>query len=252
TLRMVTSVEVGPNTGVIVGSVLAAMGMSISAMVILIVVLRNIRKKHTNETNADNATTTATYANVIVSNPDAVCKITPCTIAKTDTTYSAIEKASLYIGMRSGVTNSRSVVIELDVPVQNVYEQLQDVTESNESAYCTIDHNRIHDHNMESMKTSSTYVETLQLLESSLKSVEVEISVLLDMKEQLISEELQTARANKLRDKWQQNDSEKDKDNTIVTLQSIEGELRILEDKRKCLLGRKYIILSQDLPNQRK
>ncbi|KAL3879732.1 hypothetical protein ACJMK2_032018, partial [Sinanodonta woodiana] len=52
------------------------------------------------------------------------------------------------------------------------------------------------DHNMESMKTISTYVETLQLLESSLKSVEVEISVLLDMKEQLLSEELQTARAN--------------------------------------------------------
>ncbi|KAL3879733.1 hypothetical protein ACJMK2_032019, partial [Sinanodonta woodiana] len=52
----------------------------------------------------------------------AVCKITPRTIAKTDTTYSAIEKASLYIVMRSGVTNSRSVVIELDVPVQNVYE----------------------------------------------------------------------------------------------------------------------------------
>ncbi|KAL3879735.1 hypothetical protein ACJMK2_032021 [Sinanodonta woodiana] len=125
-LRTVTSGDAGSHTGVIVGSVLAAIGVSISALVIIIVIVKDRRKKHTNETSTDNMTTAAPYANVIVGSPDAVGKITARTITENDITYSAIETARPHAGMRIGVTNNRSVVMELDVPVQNVYEKLRD------------------------------------------------------------------------------------------------------------------------------
>ncbi|KAL3879726.1 hypothetical protein ACJMK2_032012 [Sinanodonta woodiana] len=234
------TVDVGPNIGVIVGSVLAAAGVSIFSMVIIIVIVKKRRKKHNNETSTANVATAEHYANVIVGNPDAVCKITTRSITEKNTAYSDIGEASLQRG-----------VMEPFVPVQNVYEKLQDVTESSESAYCTRDHTRINDQIMESIKTCSTFVETLQSLESTLKSVEEEIIVLLDKKEQFLSKELETARTNKLRDKWKKKDSDKDKDNTSVNyvqaLQSIEEELRILEEKRKCLLGKKEILLRQEL-----
>ncbi|KAL3879744.1 hypothetical protein ACJMK2_032030 [Sinanodonta woodiana] len=243
TLRTVTTADVGPDTGVIVGSVLAAVGVFISAMVIIIVVVKKRRMNHNNATSTDNVTTAA--------HNDAVCKITARNITKKDTTYSTIENASLHRGMRIGVTNTQSDVTERDVPVLNVYVKLQDVTESIESAYCTIDDNRINDHEIESMKIASSYVETLQSLESTLMSVDEEINVLLDKKEQILSKELESARANKLRDKWKQKDSGKDKGsnsvNCVQALQPIEGELRILEEKRKCILGRKEILLRQEL-----
>ncbi|KAL3879722.1 hypothetical protein ACJMK2_032008 [Sinanodonta woodiana] len=240
-LGTATTVDVGLHTGVIVGYVLAAVGVSSFAMVIIIVV-KIRRKKDTNETGTANVTATAHYANLVVGNP-----------GEKDITDSAIEEACLHRGMSIGETNSRSGVMEPDVHIQHVYEKLQDVTESNQSAYCKIDHTSTNDQKMDTMKTISTYVENLQSLESTLKNVEEEISVVLDNKEQLLLKELETARANKIRDKWKQHDSDKDKDGTIINfvqaLQSIEGELIRLEEKRKCLLGKKEILLRQELAN---
>ncbi|KAL3879945.1 hypothetical protein ACJMK2_032221 [Sinanodonta woodiana] len=148
-------------------------------------------------------------------------------------------------------TNCHSCVMEPDVPAYKEYEKLRYVPDSTESTYYTIDHTLIDDQIMESMKNCSTFVETLHGLENALKSVEKEISVLLSKKETLFSNELKGARTTHLGDKLKGKDSHKDKDITIVNyvqmLQSVENEVRIFEEKRKCLLGRKEILLREEL-----
>ncbi|KAL3879757.1 hypothetical protein ACJMK2_032043, partial [Sinanodonta woodiana] len=262
-LKTVNPAENGPNIGAIFGSVLAAVGVSVFAMVIIIVVVRK-RKRAKNETRTENITPDTDYANLVVDNP--AFKITVSSRQEIETAFSAIEKASLQSGSPIHATNSHSDVMEPDIPVHNVYEKLRDVTESTESAYSTIDHNLIHDQEMNTIKNCSNYIETLQELESALKRLEEEISVLLDRKEKLLCKELEASRAIKIRDKRNETNSthsNKGEHSTYVNeefrdvmdgcgkyvqmLQSLEGELRMLVEKRKNLLQRKETLLRQEL-----
>ncbi|KAK3577065.1 hypothetical protein CHS0354_037089 [Potamilus streckersoni] len=255
----VNHVDVGPNTGVIVGSVLAAVGVSIFTMIIIIVIAKYRRKKNNNETSTENVTTATHYANLDIGNPDT---------AEKTTTFSGIEEASQQKGMPIGRADSHIGVKDLDVPVDNEYEffSSQKLRHIPESAYSTIEHSLLDYQGKESMENSSNYVENLQSLERALKSVDEKISVLLDRKEKLLCKELEIARANKRLDKRKKknpiqsdtnNDSTDVNDkrrgdsescgNFVQMLQSLEGELRLLEEERKCFLERKENLLRQEL-----
>ncbi|KAL3879936.1 hypothetical protein ACJMK2_032212, partial [Sinanodonta woodiana] len=265
-LETVTSGNDGANNGVIVGSVLAAVGVSITAMVIIIVIVKR-RKRKNNETGTKNVTPFANYVNLVVGNPDAAIKFNVPSREQRETEFSTLEETSLQNGMKIDATNSHADVMDAYMHMHNVYEKLRGVPESTESAYSTIDHSLINQQNMNTIENGSNYIETLQELESALKSIEEEICVLLDRKGILLrSKELDKPRASKLQDMRKETDStplDTNEDYTYVNLesidaldrsgnfvkmlQSLEGDLRFLQDKGKCLFERRETLLRQEL-----
>ncbi|KAL3879764.1 hypothetical protein ACJMK2_032050 [Sinanodonta woodiana] len=242
-LETVTPGDDGPNNGVIVGSVLAAVGVSITAVVTIIVVVK--RKRRFDETATEIVTPFTNYANLAVGNPDVAITFTVHSreTEESETALSASKEAGVQNKLPIGETNSHSGVIETNVPVHNEYEVL-----------------------ISTIEIGSNYIETLQELESALKSIEEEIGVLLDRKGKLLRKELDRPRAIKLRDMRKETDSNQLNTSTDYTyvnheikdalehsgnfvkmLQSLEGELRLLEEKRRCLFERRETLLRQEL-----
>ncbi|KAL3879918.1 hypothetical protein ACJMK2_032194 [Sinanodonta woodiana] len=267
-LETVTPGDDGPKNGVIVGSVLAAVGVSITAVVTIIVVVK--RKRRFDETATENVTPFTNYANLAVGNPDVAITFTVHSreTEESETALSASKEAGVQKKLPIGETNSHSGVIETNVPVHNDYEKLRGVPdpESTESVYSTIDQYLINEQRISTIEIGSNYIETLQELESALKSIEEEIGVLLDRKGKLLRKELDKPRAIKLRDMRKETDSNQLNTNTDYTyvnleikdalehsgnfvkmLQSLEGELRLLEEKRRCLFERRETLLRQEL-----
>ncbi|KAL3879928.1 hypothetical protein ACJMK2_032204, partial [Sinanodonta woodiana] len=269
TLDTVTPGDDGPNNGVIVGSVLAALGVSITAMVIIIIIVKR-RKMRNDETGTEHVTTFTNYDNLAVGDPEAAIKFTLPSREESETAISASKEANVQMEIPIGESNSHSGVMETDVPVHTVYEKLRDVPdpESTESVYSTINPNLINEPSMNTIQIGSNYIETLQELESALKIIEEEIGVILDRKGKLLRKELEKPRAIKLRDMRKETDStqlDTHKDYTYVNLasidamerssnfvkmlQSLEGDLRLLQEKRKCLFERRETLLRQELTN---
>ncbi|KAL3879933.1 hypothetical protein ACJMK2_032209, partial [Sinanodonta woodiana] len=191
----VTSGDIGSNTNAVVGSVIAAVGVSICGMLIIIIIVKN-RKKNNSETTTDNVTPATHYVNVVFGNPAAAFKMTVLSRAEQENTFSEIGEASLKKGMQP------------DIRSHNVYEDTRDVTESTEaSAYSTnIYENLIYEQDMNTNEIRSNHIETLKELECALKSIEEEKSVLLNRKEKVLCKERERSRANKLRDMRKETD----------------------------------------------
>ncbi|KAL3879955.1 hypothetical protein ACJMK2_032231, partial [Sinanodonta woodiana] len=167
--------DVGPNVGVIVGAVLTVVGVSIFALVIIIVIVKNGRKKDKVKSNTDNVTTPAQYANMVVGNP--ACNNVRSR-EESETTFTAIEAASPQTGMPIEATKTMNGLIEHDVLVHNSYEKLRYVTDSTESAYTTLDHNL------------EEFIEALQSIEEKLRNLEEKRKYLVGRNEINLRQEL--------------------------------------------------------------
>ncbi|KAL3879926.1 hypothetical protein ACJMK2_032202 [Sinanodonta woodiana] len=190
-LETITPGDVGLNTGAIVGYVLGAVGVSISAMIFIIVIVKK-RKMDNNETSTDDVTPATHYANLVVGNTGI--KIAVCSTHENETAFSSIEEAFLQKELSIGMMIIHSDEIKPDIPVHNMYEKLRDVTEPTEYAYSTIDQTLINDRTRHTIELYGEYIRSLEDVEIALNGVEEAIHVLLERKDNLLCKELERSR----------------------------------------------------------